>query len=77
MVITKSSFEGIAAKSPEGSSKTRVSLNVRKIDNGYILNVNLDKPDKYESVELAITILPKLLKAIGTFLREEEVEDAD
>lgn len=64
-----------AAKSP--SSKKHISLNVRKIDNGYILSVNIDRSDSYESVELAITSLPKLLKAIGTFLREEEAEDSN
>jgi hypothetical protein len=52
--------------------KSTLSLRVRVIDNGYILTVDKDTPDGYQTVELAITSLPKLLKSIGIFLKEAE-----
>jgi hypothetical protein len=51
-------------------SKTSVSAHIRLLDNGYLLSVNKDTKDGYESVEIAITSLPKLLKAIGTIFKE-------
>ena len=57
--------------------KRRVSVNIRTIDNGYLLSVNIDNPDAYESVELGISSLPKLLKAITTFLKGDEEKGSD
>jgi hypothetical protein len=56
------------------SKKNRISLHIRQIDNGFVLNVNKDTKEGYEDIELAITSLPKLLKAVGTFLRENSPE---
>ncbi len=62
-------------KQPAGRTmKEHISMNIRKIDNGFVLSINKDGPDGYESVELAITSMPKLLKAIATFLKEAEGE---
>lgn len=49
--------------------KDRLSLTIRKIDNGYLLEVHKETDGKYEDVEIAVMTLPKLLKAIGTFLK--------
>jgi len=57
------------------SNKIRISMSIRKIDNGFILTVDKNTQNGYEMTELAITSLPKLLRAVGTFFKEAENVD--
>ena len=59
------------------SEKTTLRLSIRTIDNGFILEATKEGPNsKYERVELSFPTLPKLLKAVGTFLKGEKDEGA-
>ena len=57
-------------------SKLRTNIHVNLIDNGYVMRVCRDMPDgRFEEVELAFPSIPKLLKAVATFLKEAEDVD--
>lgn len=72
------STEGIAGVNKVAtvdiSNKISINMHIRKIDNGFILSIDKNGPEGYESAELAVTSLPKLLRAIATFLKEEDKE---
>ncbi len=53
--------------------KQKISINIRTLDNGYLLSVTKELP-QFETVELGINSLPKLLKAVATFLKEGIVD---
>lgn len=61
---------------PTKQRKYACNLHIRAIDNGFVLSVDKDTPEGYQNVELAITSLPKLLKAICTFLKADSKEAA-
>ena len=51
------------------NKKKRISISIRTLDNGFLLSVDISGQDSNEFVELGIQTLPKLLKAIATFLK--------
>ncbi len=59
-----------------GSNKQYITLNIRAIDNGFLLEATKSGA-VYERIELSFPTLPKLLKAVGTFLKEGEGEDKE
>lgn len=70
------SIETAASTLPVEGRKQKISLSIRTLDNGYLLSATRELPH-YEQVELGIGTLPKLLKAIATFLKDGIVETGD
>jgi hypothetical protein len=73
-IMKSPELDQLTAKLPS-KGKDRISAHIRKIDNGFVLSIDKDTSEGFENVELAITSLPKLLKALATFLKEETSEE--
>jgi hypothetical protein len=57
------------------------TLNIREVDNGYIVRCEVDTPPsntavlgQFTTTELVVTSLPQLLKKVKTFMESEIVD---